>query len=97
MKMTKEEARHALDCLQQGERYPYDATDEFREDDMPGANPPPAEDWAHAAARGVVVDLKVLRGIKHVFDNVDEEVRREIVASIRRIILLAHTSTMGGQ
>lgn len=96
MKMTKEQARHALDCLQQGERYPYDASDEWK-DTNHDDDAPPAEDWAHGAARGVVVDLKDRRGIKHGFDNVDEDVRREIVASIRRIILLAHTSTMGGE
>jgi hypothetical protein len=96
MKMTKEEALRALFCLQQGDRYPYDATDEWRdtnhEDDAP-----PAEDWAHSAARGIVANLRDRRGIKHGFDNVDEDVRRGIVAAIRRIILLAHTPALGGE
>jgi hypothetical protein len=96
MNMTKEQARHALYCLQQGERYPYDATDEWKATTNYEDDAPPAEDWAHGAARGVVVDLKDRRGIKHGFDNVGEEVRQDIVAAIRRIILLAHASTMGG-
>jgi hypothetical protein len=96
MKMTKEQARHALGCLQQGERYPYDATDEWK-DTNHDDDAPPAEDWAHAAARGIIADLTDRRSIKRGFENVDEEVRQDIVAAIRRIILLAHTPTMGGQ
>jgi hypothetical protein len=96
MKMTKEEARRALACLQQGERYPYDATDEWMDTNHEDTAPP-AEDWAHAAARGILADLTDRRDVKRGFENVDEEVRRELVASLRRIILLAHLPAMGGE
>jgi hypothetical protein len=97
MKMTKDQARRALYCLQHSERYPYDATDEWRANTNYEDDAPPAEDWAHAAARGVVADLTDRRDVKNGFANVDEDVRRDIVDSIRRIILLARTSTMGGE
>lgn len=48
------------------------------------------KDWAHAAARGVVADLQGRRAIKWGFDDIDEEIRAEIVASLAAIIRLAH-------
>lgn len=66
-----------------GQKYPYD-----RDDD--GAAP--EGDWAVKAARGVINDLSDRRDIKRGFEQVDEEVRREIVASMAEIIRLAHAT-----
>ena len=107
--MTKEEANRALFCMQQGEEYPYDASDAWN-DTVDDAAAPPAEDWAHNAARGIIANLRDRRGIKrgiianlrdrrgvkHGFTNVDEDVRQDVVAAIRHIILLAHTPALIG-
>lgn len=74
-------SKHRLD---QGAKYPYDDGDS-------NLTPPPAIDWAHAAARGVLADLLDRRGIKGSLDNeeIDHETRVEIVQSLAAIIRLA--------
>lgn len=69
--------------LQHGAQFPYDASDAWWER---SGRPPRAKDWAHRAARGIIADLKDRRAIKWGFDNVDEDVRREIVATLAEII-----------
>ena len=73
--------------LGHGAKFPYDAPDAWW--DSTGDNPPAAEDWAHAAARGVISDLTGRSGIKHGFANIDEDIRVEIVASLAEIIRVA--------
>ena len=76
--------------LEAGERHPYDASDEWNHSiDRP---PLPAKDWAHAAARGIVVDLCDRGKIKHGFENIDEDVRIDIIEKMTAIILLAHSN-----
>lgn len=67
-----------------GARYPYDAPDAWWDADLRG--PCPAKDWAHAAARGVIDDLCDRNGIKNQFNQVDQDVRVEIVSSLATII-----------
>lgn len=76
--------------LEHGANYPYDGGAEFWEDRTP--TPPPAADWAHAAARGVLDDLLDRRGIKWALEDeqIDHETRAEIVQSLAAIIRLAH-------
>jgi len=74
----------AKQLLSHGDKYPYDAPDIWR--DQLNPEPIPAEDWAHRAARGVLVDLTDRRGIKNGFDDVDEDVRKDIVNSLASII-----------
>jgi hypothetical protein len=74
--------------LARGLKFPYDESDEWWDDD--GKNPSAPIDWAHAAARGVIADLQDRRGIKQGFQEVDEEVRQEIVKSLSDIIRLAY-------
>ena len=74
-------------ALEHGAKCPFDASDEWG--DSIGIDPPPATDWAHAAARGVLADLSDRRGIRHELDNFDEDVRAEIVQSIADIIRAA--------
>lgn len=90
MQLSKEQTRKALDKIKSGAKFPYDASDEWLNSDSRRAAPK-SEDWAHTAARGILEDLKDRRGIKNGFSNVDEDVRVEIVASLRAIILLAHS------
>jgi len=75
--------------LEHGAKYPYDGGADFWEDRTP--TPPPATDWAHAAARGVLADLLDRRGIKWALDDeqIDRETRAEIVQSLAAIIRLA--------
>ncbi len=69
--------------LEHGAKYPYDATDKWWESE--GVLLPP-DDWAHNAARGVLTDLQDRRNIKQGFENVDEDMRKEIVLSLAGII-----------
>jgi hypothetical protein len=75
-------AKHALE---HGQQYPYDAPDSWSSDNPP----PPAKDWAHAAARGILSDLNDRRSIKNGFLGIDEDVRVEIVESLAGIIRAA--------
>lgn len=77
--------------LQHGAQFPYDGGADFWEDRTP--IPPPATDWAHAAARGVLADLLDRRSIKQALDDerIDHETRAEIVQSVAAIIRLAHS------
>jgi hypothetical protein len=65
---------------------PYDAPDAWQR----GVHDPlRAEDWAHAAARGIVANLSDRGGIKFGFQQVEESVRIEIVQTLAAIIRLA--------
>ncbi len=81
--MTKEnELRRRID---HGNRFPFDAPNDWlRKSD------PPARDWAHRAARGILADLNDRRGIKQGFADIDQERRAEIVETMAAIIRLAH-------
>ena len=72
--------------LAHGAKHPYDGGADFWEDRVP--TPPPAADWAHTAARGVLADLLDRRGIKWALDHeeIDHETRAEIVRSLAAII-----------
>lgn len=73
-----------------GDMYPYDAPDAWwLVSDADGAWTREGDDWAHRAARGVVADLTDRRGIKRGFEDIDEDVRTEIVNSLAAIIRLA--------
>lgn len=82
-------------CLDRGARLPYDALDkwlelpEHDEIDSEGPPPPPPVDWAHAAARGVVQELKGRSGLDDILGQLDEETRVEIVSKLAEIIRLA--------
>lgn len=78
--------------LEHGARYPYDAGADFWEDRTKEL--PPATDWAHAAARGVLADLLDRRGIKWELEKVDHEVRAELTQSMAEIIRLARANAL---
>lgn len=73
----------AARTLKAGAENPYDAPDDFYAGEDTA---PPAKDWAHAAARGVMHDLGDRRGIKWHTENVAEDVRAELVQSLAEII-----------
>ena len=75
--------------LEHGAAFPYDAPDKWWAGDA--SNPPGAKDWAHTAARGVWADLNDRRTIKYSFENIDEDVRAEIVDTLAKIIKAAAT------
>lgn len=78
--------------LTHGNAFPFDATDKWWKriiDDVPLT---PATDWAHYAARGVLADLTDRRGIKDGFNDLDEDVRIEIVQSLADVIRAAPTA-----
>jgi hypothetical protein len=73
--------------LKHGAEFPYDAPDAWWS--VPSNEPPPASDWAHAAARGVIADLQDRHTIKRGFDDIDEDVRAELVQTLASIIRAA--------
>lgn len=77
-----------------GQKWPYDAPDAWW---AANGDAPPADDWAHAAARGILSDLNDRRGIKNGFSDIDEETRVEIVQSLARIIRHAAALNEGNQ
>jgi hypothetical protein len=78
--------------IRYGSRFPYDAPDAWWKSST--GDPPPATDWAHRAARGVLADLRDRGGIKHALDmNVDEDTRTRIVAAIAEIIRVAYRAS----
>jgi hypothetical protein len=74
----------AQSALERGDKFPYDGGADFWHDR--NAAPPPATDWAHRAARGVLADLSDRQGIKHELYNVDYSVREELTAAIAAVI-----------
>jgi len=84
--------------VEQGAESPYDAPDNWRINsmgakvdssfDLPSTlpSPPPATDWAHAAARGVMAELSDRTGIKNHLNVVEESVRVELVEALADII-----------
>ena len=77
----------AVVALESGSEFPFDAPDAWwhREDEPV---PPPAKDWAHRAARGVLYNLSDRRGIKQGLQvlSIDEDTRIEIVDALAAII-----------
>lgn len=69
--------------------WPFDAPDDWWASTKEG-DAPASKDWAHYAARGIIADLGDRHTIKWGFENVDELVRMEIVASLAEIIRTAH-------
>lgn len=75
--------RTASDMIDHGLEFPYD-----NDSDIDGAKP--IADWAHAAARGILSDLTDRRGVKHELNNIDTDIRVELVESLADIIREAH-------
>jgi hypothetical protein len=74
--------------IKHGAEFPYDAGEEWWDGDGETL-PPPATDWAHAAARGILADLNDRRGIKHALHDVDHDVRQKLTADLAEIIRAA--------
>jgi len=76
-----------MSSLQLGDKYPFDGSDDFR-NGIEDATPP--QDWAHRAVRGIIADLTDRRNIKRGFENIDEDIRIEIVATLSQIVRQAY-------
>lgn len=73
--------------LMMGGVFPYDAGEAFWDTDQGTMPPtPPAKDWAHYAARGVLANLLDRRGIKGALHDVNHDVRAEITQMLAAII-----------
>ena len=81
-------------AIEHGAQFPYDAPEAWWNDPTAGSAhgtpPPPATDWAHAAARGILADLTNRRGIKRGFEEIDYDTKAQIVTSFAAIIRVAH-------
>jgi len=76
--MKLSEAQRALDCA---DDLPFDAPD-----GCPIGEATASKDWAHRAARAIIIDLCDRSGIKHGFGGIDHEMRVEIVSTMAEII-----------
>jgi len=82
------ELTKAQQSINHGAQFPYDGGHEFWESQNP-RTPPPATDWAHAAARGIFADLTDRRGLRNVLASISHDVVSEMVQSVTEIILTA--------
>lgn len=71
-----------ITALSIGDKYPYDGDDDNHF--------VPAAHWTERAARAVIADLCDRRDIKRGFDDVDLDIRREIVTTLADIINKAY-------
>ena len=62
--------------IQRGEQYPFDTSDN--------------QHWSFKAARTILADLQDRGGIKHGFNDIDEDIRDEIVESLATYIVACH-------
>lgn len=86
--------------IRMGSEYPFDAPNSWwYVDGAEGGEPPPAESWAHVAARGIIANLSDRRGIKQELQvtQIDEDVRIEIVNTIAMIIGVAYMDFVKSQ
>ncbi len=82
--MSRDTVGAAELALNHSSKFPYDANDAWWRGR--GDNPPPAKDWAHRAARGVLADLDGRLGMEDVLRSFDEATRVELVESLAEII-----------
>jgi len=85
--------------LKYADRIPFDTSDAWYDvaawlDMEVDTDPPPAVDWAHRAARGIVKELSDDRGaaLETAFhrERVDEDARGELVTVIAEVIRQAY-------
>lgn len=83
-----DEPTKSQQCINHGAQFPYDGGQEFWEGSRHRV-PPPATNWAHAAARGIFADLTDRRGLRNVLASISHDVVSEMVQSVTDIILTA--------
>ena len=97
--MSRTLQERVADALKRADRIPYDTSDAWYDvaawlEEEQDTNPPPAIDWAHRAARGIVEELSDDRGaaLETAFhrERVPEDVRVELVTVIAEVIRQAH-------
>ncbi|MGP8432922.1 hypothetical protein ACT2FY_38530 [Paraburkholderia fungorum] len=102
--MAESLAEMAVTALARGDERPFDASQAWHEENWhrdPAASPPPAEDWAHRAARGIVKELSDDHGVRleeafHL-ERISEEDRRAIIETMTVIIRQAWRERRPGQ
>lgn len=77
---AKQELKHADD-------FPFDASDAWMNRESKVG--PETPHWSYRAARGVISNLSDRRGIGQGIGDFDEDVRKEIVATLADIIRVA--------
>ncbi|MCS0584851.1 hypothetical protein NX784_25005 [Massilia pinisoli] len=92
----------AARALRRGDESLFDASQEWHRANWhedPTINPPPATDWAHRAARGIVQELSDDHGayLEEAFhmERVGEEDRRAIIETMAAIIRRAAVESAG--
>jgi hypothetical protein len=79
--MSPELRQLAIRSLDSGHRCAYEQDDD--------GNAPAPMDWAHFAARGVLSNLGGRRGMDCAINDLDQEIRQEIVDTVAAIIRMA--------
>lgn len=80
--------------LLHGDRFPYDHLQDEDWDGKDGEKLFPPVDWAHRAARGVIANLLDRRTVKWALEDVDADVRQEMIATLAQIIRDAHDAQL---
>lgn len=79
-----------------GDRFPYDAGEDFWRGFNPAdTTPPPPTDWAHRAARATIAAFDDCKGINVAHHNIDHETRAKMVRSLAEIIRTAARAAAG--
>lgn len=73
---TESNRQLALRDIAMGAKNPYDAREQ-------------TGDWARAAALGIFANFSDRRGIRHELDDIDDDVRAELVDTVAEIIRAA--------
>lgn len=89
-------------ALRRGDESPFDASQEWHRQNWhaePKIDPPPAVDWAHRAARGIVYELSDDHGalLEEAFhlERISEEGRQAIIETMTVIIRRAANENIG--
>ena len=89
-------------ALRRGDESPFDASQEWHRQNWyaePKIDPPPALDWAHRAARGIVDELSDDHGalLEEAFhlERIGEEDRQAIIETMAAIIRRAAVENVG--
>lgn len=79
-----------------GDRFPYDAGEDFWRGFNPADTTPPLPtDWAHRAARGIIANLDDQKSISLAHRDIDHETRAELVQAVAEIIRTAARTAAG--
>lgn len=83
--LDKEKIEHYEKIIRHGLQFPYDGNDES---EMPQPLTPERK-----AAYGVIEELLGRKGLDHALEDIDQEIRKELVEAVAGIVKVAMSNT----